>query len=84
MVCFHGELESLTFEKLIVIWLNIVTKGFLFQNSTYKKCNVVELKNALLPIKRFETFSLKYNEKFNVSETGYYFKNQETKVFFTE
>ena len=38
---FH--FKSLMFEKFNVIWLNIVTKGFLFQNSAYKKCNVVEL-----------------------------------------
>jgi len=48
---FH--FKSLTFEKFVVIWLNIVTKGFLFQNSTYKKCNVEKLKNALLFIKKF-------------------------------
>ena len=28
MLSFHGELESQTFEKLIVILFHIVTKGF--------------------------------------------------------
>ena len=51
---FH--FKSLTFEKFIVIWFSIVTKGFLFQNATYQKCNVVELKNALLFIKTFWNF----------------------------
>ena len=62
--------------------MNIIRKGLLYQSSTYKKCNVVEQKKCITVYENvLKCFPLLYNEKFNVSVMGYYFNNQETKVF---